>query len=83
METLSYHNNQSSYPTGIKNTNYVEATVRNMYIQSTGFIHLTVSEKKIFECFFFFQNFALYGAPATNQNKGIGQNSQETSNTTQ
>ena len=31
METESYHSNQSSYPTGIKNTNYVEATVRNMY----------------------------------------------------
>ena len=25
------HSNQSSYPTGIKNTNYVEATVRNIY----------------------------------------------------
>ena len=76
---LGNHSNQSSYPTGIKNTNYVEATVRNMYT-----IHLTVSEEKIFECFFFFsQNFALYGAPATNQNKGLGQNSQETSNTTQ
>ena len=31
METESYHSNQSSYPTGIKNTNHVEATVRNMY----------------------------------------------------
>ena len=50
-------------------------------VKSTGFIHLTVSEEKIFECFF--QNFALYGAPATNQNKGLGQTSQETSNTTQ
>ena len=50
-------------------------------IQSTGFIHLTVFEEKIFECFS--QNFALYGAPATNQNKGLGQNSQETSNTSQ
>ena len=28
METIAI---QSSYPTGIKNTNYVEATVRNMY----------------------------------------------------
>ena len=28
METESYHSNQSSYPTGIKNTNYVEATVK-------------------------------------------------------
>ena len=31
METLRYHSNQSSYLTGIKNTNYVEASVRNMY----------------------------------------------------
>ena len=37
METLSCHSNQSSgknqisYPTEIKNTNYVETTVRNMY----------------------------------------------------
>ena len=31
MKTLSCHSNQSSYPPGIKNTNYVEATVRNMY----------------------------------------------------
>ena len=31
METLSCHSNQSSYPPGIKNTNYVEAIVRNMY----------------------------------------------------
>ena len=31
METLSCHSSQSSYPPGIKNTNYVEATVRNMF----------------------------------------------------
>ena len=31
MENLSCHSNHSSYPPGIKNTNYVEATVRNMY----------------------------------------------------
>ena len=31
METLSCHSNQRSYPPGIINTNYVEATVRNMY----------------------------------------------------
>ena len=36
METLSCHSNQSSYPPGIKNTNYVEATVRNMYTKYTG-----------------------------------------------
>ena len=58
METLSYHSNQSSYPPGIKNTNYVEATVRTC-IQSTGLIPLTVSEKKILNVF---RNFALYGA---------------------
>ena len=33
METLSSHSKQTSYLSGIekKNTNYVEATVRNMY----------------------------------------------------
>ena len=70
METLSCHNNQSSYPPGIKNTNYVGTC-----IQSIGFIPMTVSEKKIFECF---SKFALYGAPATNQNEGLGQKSHET-----
>ena len=34
LETLSCHSNQSSYPPGIKNTNYVEATVRNVYTKS-------------------------------------------------
>ena len=83
IETLRCHSNQSSYLTGIKITNYVEASVRNMYTKYK-IHHLTVSEENIFECFlFFFQNFALCGAPATNQNKGLGQNSQETSNTTQ
>ena len=74
METLSCHSNQSSYPPGIKNTNYVEATVRNMYtsIQSIGFIPLTVSEKKIFECFLKFCPIYTY------QNEGLGQKSHET-----
>ena len=45
-------------------------------IQSIGFIPLTVSEKKIFECFFKFC--PIYGAPATNQNKGLGQKSHGT-----
>ena len=31
MGTISCHSNQSSYPTGIKNTIYVEANVINMY----------------------------------------------------
>ena len=31
MGTISCHSNQSSYPTGIKNTTYVEATVLSMY----------------------------------------------------
>ena len=29
--SLSCHNNQSSYPTGIKNTSFVEANVLSMY----------------------------------------------------
>ena len=71
METLSCHSNQSSYPPGIKNTNYVEATVRKC-IQSIGLIPLTVSEK-IFESF---SKFCPIWGPATNQNKGLGQKSQ-------
>ena len=31
MGTISCHSNQSSYPTGIKNTIYVEANVLGMY----------------------------------------------------
>ena len=31
MGTISWHSNQSSYPTGIKNTTYVEANVLSMY----------------------------------------------------
>ena len=31
METISCHSNQSSYPTAIKNTTFVEANVLSMY----------------------------------------------------
>ena len=31
MGTISCHSNQSSYPTGIKNTSFVEANVLSMY----------------------------------------------------
>ena len=31
MGTISCHSNHSSYPTGIKNTSYVEANVLSMY----------------------------------------------------
>ena len=31
MGTISCHSNQSSYPTGIKNTTYVEANVLSIY----------------------------------------------------
>ena len=31
MGTTSCHSNQSSYPTGIKNTTFVEANVLSMY----------------------------------------------------
>ena len=33
MGTISYHSNQSSYPTGIKTTIYVEANVLNMFVK--------------------------------------------------
>ena len=31
MKTLSCHNNQSSYPSGIENTTFIEANVLSMY----------------------------------------------------
>ena len=46
MGTISCHSNQSSYPTGIKNTTFVEANVLS------GFIPYMVSEKKIFKHFY-------------------------------
>ena len=47
MGTISCHSNQSSYPTGIKNTTFVEANVLSIYVKIQ--LHpLMVSEKKIF-----------------------------------
>ena len=50
MGTISCHSNQSSYPTGIKNTTYVEANVLTC-MSSFGFIPYMVSEKKILKHF--------------------------------
>ena len=51
MGTISCHSNQSSYPTGIKNTPLVEANVHSMYGKFQ--LHtLMVSEKKIFKHFY-------------------------------
>ena len=33
MGTISCHSNQSSYPTGIKNTTFVEANVLSIYVK--------------------------------------------------
>ena len=54
MGTISCHSNQSSYPTGIKNTSYVEANVLSMYAKFRlhAFIPYMVSEKKIFKHFY-------------------------------
>ena len=46
--SISCHSNQSSYPTGIKNTSFVEANDLSMYAKFQ--LHpLMVSEKKIFK----------------------------------
>ena len=50
MGTICCHSNQSFYPTGIKNTTFVEANVLSMYAKFQ--LHpLMVSEKKIFKHF--------------------------------
>ena len=51
MGTISCHSNQISYPTGIKNTIYVEANVLSMYVKFRLLPHM-VSEKKIFKHFY-------------------------------
>ena len=51
MGTISFHSNQSSYPTGIKNSTFVEANVLSMHA-NFGFIPYMVSEKKIFKHFY-------------------------------
>ena len=48
MGTISCHSNQSSYPTGIKNTTFVEANVHSMYAK----FQLHPPEKKIFKHFY-------------------------------
>ena len=57
MGTISCHSNQSSYPTGIKNTTYITANVLSnkvsMYcMQRFGSLPLMVSVKKIFKHFY-------------------------------
>ena len=51
MGTISCHSNQSSYPTGIKNTTFVETNVLSMYAKFQ--LHPPYgSEKKIFKHFY-------------------------------
>ena len=51
MGTISCHSNQSSYPTRIKNTTYVEANVLSIYAKFR-LIPYMVYEKKIFKHFY-------------------------------
>ena len=52
LGTISCHSNQSSYPTGIKNTTCVEANVLSMYAKFLLHPLYMVSEKKIFLHFY-------------------------------
>ena len=51
MGTIRCHSNQSSNPTGIKNTTFVEANVLSIYAKFQLHIPFMVSEKKIFKHF--------------------------------
>ena len=75
MGTKSCHSNQTSYPTEIKNTTYVEANVQAC-MPSSGFIPHMVSEKKIFK--HFLRKSTLFAAPKTNQINRFEQKSYET-----
>ena len=50
MKTLSYHSNQSSYLTEIKNITFVEGNVLSKYDKFQ--LYPLVSEKKIFKHFY-------------------------------
>ena len=65
MGIISCHSNQSSYPTGIKNTSYIEANVLSMYAKFRLHPLYIVSEKKIFK--HFYENRPFFAAPTTNQ----------------
>ena len=62
MGTISCHSNQSSYPTRIKNTIYVEANVLSMYAKFRFIPHM-VLEKKIFQHFYEIRPFLLLQQP--------------------
>ena len=51
MGTISCHSNQSSYPTGIKNTSYVEANVLSMFAKFRLHPPYGKSKKKILNIF--------------------------------
>ena len=73
METLSYHSNQSSYPTKIKNITFVEGKALSKYAKFR--LH-PLSEKKIF--YTFLRKLTLFASPTTNQIYRFGQKSYET-----
>ena len=79
METISCHNNQSSYPTGIKNITFVRQCPMQV-CQVSASSSSRFLKRRILN---FFRKFTLYVAPSTNQIKRFGQKSCETWRTTQ
>ena len=75
MGTISCHNNQSSYSTGIKNTTFVEANTLSMYAKFQ-LDPLMVSEKKILKKIY--EKYILFATTTTNQIHRFGQKSYET-----
>ena len=75
MGTISCRTNQSSYPTGIKNTTYV-GLMSYACMPSFGFIPLWFLRRRFIKTFL--RKFTLFAAQTTNQIHRFGQKSYET-----
>ena len=75
MGTISCHSNQSSYPTGIKNTIYVEANVLSMHAKFKLHPHYGFYEEAFLT---FLTKIIPFCRPTTNQIQRFGQKSYET-----
>ena len=70
MATESCHSNQSSYLTGTKHSRFVEANARKIYAKNQ--LHNPNSFWRE-DAVGLFSKIYIFGAPATNQNKVLGQ----------
>ena len=77
MGTISCHSNQSSYPTGIKNTIYVEANVLSMHAKNLASSPIWFLRRRFLNIFTKIDPFCHPFCSTTNQIHRFGQKSYE------